>query len=411
MAWVAVSAGVSGVAGYLVLLIAARILGPADYSWFAVFWAVCFTAVGFLFGLQQEVTRIARLAVSGSPGSGPRVLVVAGVLGAVVALFVAATAPLWGPPSLGGGWPLSAGLIAVAAVAAAGEFAVTGALGGSGRWRAYSAVIISEVASRLALVGVAALLVPTELWFAAAAAVAFAVWPIVLAVARRTRAGLLTLRSDTSWRWTLFRLVQTMLASGASGFLINGFPAILSTVVLVTAPGTGAARLGVLILLITVLRAPLMLPLLAFTSTLVARFVGLAARERRSALRGPLLLVVALGLGLAGLAALIVPPLVPLLVGESFQAAPLLAAALTASSIGLGVITVTGAAAVAAERHFAYLLGWAVATTVVIALLVAVPVALEWRCVLALAAGPLPGAVVHVMTLSRRVSPTTPTAS
>jgi hypothetical protein len=64
------------------------------------------------------------------------------------------------------------------------------------------------------------------------------------------------------------------------------------------------------------------------------------------------------------------------------------------------VLTVTGAATVAAARHRAYSLGW-VSATLASTLLLMLPLALETRTVIALLCGPLVGIVVHLCALAR----------
>ncbi len=49
------------VVGYVAQFLAARLLGRAEYTEFAVFWAILFVVVGFLSGVSQEVIRVSRL--------------------------------------------------------------------------------------------------------------------------------------------------------------------------------------------------------------------------------------------------------------------------------------------------------------------------------------------------------------
>ena len=48
--------------GYLVMLIAGRALGPADYPLFATYWGAFFALGGVANGLMQEATRAVRSA-------------------------------------------------------------------------------------------------------------------------------------------------------------------------------------------------------------------------------------------------------------------------------------------------------------------------------------------------------------
>ena len=63
--------------------------------------------------------------------------------------------------------------------------------------------------------------------------------------------------------------------------------------------------------------------------------------------------------------------------------------------MAIALLTVTGAATVAAALHRAYSLGW-VGATVASTLLLTLPLALETRTVVALLCGPLVGIAVHL---------------
>src|SRR5690606_36432357 len=111
-------------------------------------------------------------------------------------------------------------------------------------------------------------------------------------------------------------------------------------------PDVDAARLGVLILLVTLTRAPLMVPLTAFASVLVAHFVD--RRGTVGVLARPLAIVVVATLAATALAALLGPPLLPIVFGEQYASDALTIGALTAASGGLAALTITGAATLAA---------------------------------------------------------------
>ena len=64
------------------------------------------------------------------------------------------------------------------------------------------------------------------------------------------------------------------------------------------------------------------------------------------------------------------------------------------------MLTITGAATVAAALHRAYAVGW-VGATVAAAVLLATPLDLETRTVIALLCGPVVGIAVHLAALHR----------
>ena len=86
--------------------------------------------------------------------------------------------------------------------------------------------------------------------------------------------------------------------------------------------------------------------------------------------------------------------------GPEYQTSGTLLAWLTAGAVSIAILTLSGAATVAAALHRAYSLGW-VAATVAAALLLTLPLNLETRTVVALLCGPLVGIVVHLAALAR----------
>ncbi|MBX3094066.1 MAG: hypothetical protein KF680_05925 [Cryobacterium sp.] len=400
--YVAVGAVIAGVSGYAVILVAARLLGPADYVGFSVFWAALYVLIGFLFGIQQEVTRALRdsraRAAPGTPvtTSAPHLplVVVTVMLGVIAAGIAFATTPFWAPASLGERWLAFAVMLSVASVLAAVQFTITGTLGSLAAWRDFAAVVSVEGVTRVAVFLLAAWLIGGVEAMGWATVIAFAAsWLWWLHPGAREQ---LLRPIGAPLSRTLARFGQAMIAAGASGILINGFPALLAAL----AADVDAARLGVLILLVTLTRAPLMVPLTAFASVLVAYFVD--RRGTVGVLARPLGIVVIATLAATALAALVGPPLLPLVFGEQYASDALTVGALTAASGGLAALTVTGAAALAADRHTAYVVGWLVAISSSVALFAILPLEVEWRVVVALLAGPLLGTIPHLVVLRKQ---------
>ena len=86
--------------------------------------------------------------------------------------------------------------------------------------------------------------------------------------------------------------------------------------------------------------------------------------------------------------------------GPHYDASSALLAWLTAAALAIAMLTLTGAATVAAALHRAYSLGW-VSATVASGLLLLVPLPLQTRTVVALFCGPLVGIGVHLAALAR----------
>ncbi|SUA02692.1 membrane protein [Mycolicibacterium fortuitum] len=64
------------------------------------------------------------------------------------------------------------------------------------------------------------------------------------------------------------------------------------------------------------------------------------------------------------------------------------------------MLTLTGAATVAAALHRAYAAGWIIATVAAVGLLL-LPLGLEERTIVALLCGPLVGIAVHLVALAK----------
>ena len=173
-----------------------------------------------------------------------------------------------------------------------------------------------------------------------------------------------------------------------------GFPVLLKA----TSGELGAAG-GVVILAVTLTRAPLLVPLTAMQGNLIAYFVD-HRHARLRALLAPAAIVAAVGaVGVVG-AALIGPWLMRVAFGPEYRASATLLAWLTAAAVSIALLTLTGAATVAAALHRAYSLGW-IGATVAAALLLTLPLTLEVRTVIALLCGPLVGIAVHLAALAR----------
>jgi len=187
---------------------------------------------------------------------------------------------------------------------------------------------------------------------------------------------------------------HSISAAGASAILVMGFPVLLKA----TSGDLGAAG-GVVILAVTLTRAPLLVPLTAMQGNLIAHFVDQRSSRLR-ALVAPAALVA--GIGAVGVAAagLLGPWLLNVAFGDEYVAGGPLLAWLTAAAVAIAMLTLTGAATVAAALHRAYALGWIIATVTAVGLLL-LPAGLETRTVIALMCGPLVGIAVHVAALAR----------
>lgn len=387
---------VAAAAGYVVVLIAAWTLDPAANADFLAFWALLFALFGVLGGVQHETTRAVGTAVGRADvPHGTPVLPLGLAVGAGVGVVVLATGPWWAGPVLGGtSWVLVVAL-ALGALAFSGHAAIAGALSGQRRWSLFAGLVGAEAVVRLALVGLATLAGASVGGLEVAAAAAAGTW-VLLALALPGARGAARARADVDGRAFLRRVAQAMTAAAASAVLVVGFPVLLR---LTSAPEVYSAS-APLLLAISLTRAPLMIPLGAYQGVAITHV--LAHRDRGlAALRPVLLVVVAAGTIGAGLAYLVGPWLTETLVRPDYRVEGPVLAGLTFAAALLALVTLTGAAALALDRHRTYLAGWLAATATSIALLL-VPLPVEGRAVLALAVGPVVGAAVHAAGLLRR---------
>jgi O-antigen/teichoic acid export membrane protein len=403
---------VTALCGYAILYLAARALGPAGFSVFGVFWGAFGLAGGAANGLLQEATREVRSArypdVTGRaarrslPSTGPATaqsgrhthpMRVAAMVGVAAAVLIAGTAPLWSGHVFVESGLLSVLLLSVGLAGFCLHATLLGMLAGTDRWAQYGSLMVTDAGIRVAVAAASFFLgwgLAGFLWATVAGAVA---WLIMLIVSPATRsaARLLTPGGTRSF---LRGAAHSIAAAGASAILVMGFPVLLKA----TSGDLGAAG-GVVILAVTLTRAPLLVPLTAMQGNLIAHFVDQRSSRLR-ALVAPAAAVIGLGLLGVLLAGSLGPWLLRAGFGAEYRADGALLAWLTAAAVAIALLTLTGAATVAAALHRAYAAGW-VGATVASVLLLLLPVGLETRTVVALLCGPLVGIAVHLVALAR----------
>jgi O-antigen/teichoic acid export membrane protein len=386
---------VSAVCGYTVLYLAARDLAPAGFSVFGVFWGAFGLVTGAAFGLLQEATREVRsarhLEVVEKPYTHP--MRVAALVGIVAAVLIAASSPLWSAHVFVESQWLSVTLLSVGLAGFCLHATLLGMLAGVNRWTQYGSLMVGDAVLRV-VVAAATFVVGWGLvgylWATVAGAIA---WLLLLIASPATRAAAQLLTPGSTMTF-LRGASHSIAAAGASAILVMGFPVLLKS----TSGDLGATG-GVVILAVTLTRAPLLVPLTAMQGNLIAHFVDQRARRLR-ALVAPAVAVTALGLLGVLLAGVFGPWLLREGFGDQYLADGELLAWLTAAAVAIALLTLTGAATVAAARHRAYSLGW-VSATVASALLLLLPVGLETRTVIALLCGPMVGIAVHLAALAR----------
>jgi O-antigen/teichoic acid export membrane protein len=395
MARVGTATVLTALCGYAVVYLAARDLAPAGFSVFAVFWGAFGLVTGAANGLLQETTREVRAAGYAEvlPARRTHPPRVAGMVGIGAALLIAGSSPLWSGRVFAEAPWLSVGLLSVGLAGFCLHATLLGMLAGTNHWTQYGALMVTDAVIRVA-VAVATFVIGWGLvgflWATVAGAMA---WLIMIAASPTTRsaARLLTPGGTATF---LRGVAHSITAAGASAILVMGFPVLLKA----TSNQLGAEG-GVVILAVTLTRAPLLVPLTAMQGNLIAHFVD-ERTERLRALIAPAALVAGIGaLGVLA-AGLVGPWLLRVGFGPDYRAGGALLAWLTAAAVAIAMLTLTGAATVAAAMHRAYALGW-VGATVASTLLLLLPLPLETRTVVALLSGPLVGIAVHLAALSR----------
>jgi hypothetical protein len=395
MARVGTAIALTALCGYAVVYLAARDLAPAGFSVFAVFWGAFGLVTGAANGLLQETTREVRAAgyLAALPGPRTHPMRLAGLVGIGAALIVAASSPLWSTRVFAEAHWLSVGLLSVGLAGFCLHATLLGMLAGTNNWTPYGAQMVIDAVIRVA-VAVATVVIGWGLvgflWATVAGAGA---WLIMILASPTTRAASRLLTPGGSATF-LRGAAHSITAAGASAILVMGFPVLLKA----TSNQLGAEG-GVVILAVTLTRAPLLVPLTAMQGNLIAHFVD-ERTERLRALIAPAVLVAGIGaLGVLA-AGLVGPWMLRVCFGPEYHAAGALLAWLTAAAVAIAMLTLTGAAAVAAALHRAYALGW-VGATVASTLLLLMPLPLQTRTVVALLCGPLVGIAVHLAALSR----------
>ena len=391
---------VTALCGYAVLYLAARDLAPAGFSVFGVFWGAFGLVTGAANGLLQEATREVRASypeeLSGPPEvAGPRThpIRVAAMVGVVAAVVIAGTSPLWsGHVFVEARW-LSVALLSVGLAGFCLHATLLGMLAGVGRWTQYGALMVTDAGFRVAVAAITFVVgwgLVGYLWATVAGAAA---WLILLLLSPSTRAAARLLTPGGTMTF-LRGAAHSIAAAGASAILVMGFPVLLKA----TSGDLGATG-GVVILAVTLTRAPLLVPLTAMQGNLIAHFVDQRA-ERLRALVGPAAVVGGLGALGVLLAGVFGPWLLRVAFGDDYRADGALLAWLTTAAVAIALLTLTGAATVAAALHRAYSAGW-IGATVAAMLLLLLPLPLETRTVVALLCGPMVGIAVHLAALAR----------
>lgn len=378
--------------GFVVMWIASWALDAKHgYNSFLAYWGLFFACTGLIDGITQETTR----AVAASRETQVRGNANPWKLGAAIGAALAVIALLAGLFAMGRIVPThpgtATGLLAFGLLSYAFQAVLSGILSGSGLWNRYAALVALDSGVRLVLAVVVWALGGGLVEFLAITVIGALSWAVVLALAP------VRVQLDVDRGAFVRRVGSAMVASGASAALITGFPTAASAAFPAATAGAAVAAINNAVMLT---RAPVLVPLQRFQSALVVRFV-----ERRDtvyrALAAPVGAII--GVGIVGFAAawLIGPWILRVAYKPELFVDGLTLGLLTFASAFMGMLMITGVAVLALERHAFYVAGWLAATATAFAVLFLAPWGVATTVVVALFAGPIVGALVHLAGLVR----------
>jgi len=378
--------------GFVVMWIASWALDAEHgYNSFLAYWGLFFACTGLIDGITQETTR----AVAASRETQVRGSANPWKLGAAIGAALAAVVLLVGLFTMGRIVPThpgtATGLLAFGLLSYAFQAVLSGILSGSGLWNRYAALVALDSGVRLVLAVVVWALGGGLVEFLAITVIGALSWAVILALAPAR------VQLDVDRGAFVRRVGSAMVASGASAALITGFPTAASAAFPAATAGAAVAAINNAVMLT---RAPVLVPLQRFQSALVVRFV-----ERRGtvyrALAAPVGAI--MGVGLMGFAAAwaIGPWILRMAYKPELFVDGLTLGLLTFASAFMGMLMITGVAVLALERHAFYVAGWLAATATAFAVLFLAPWGVATTVVVALFAGPIVGALVHLAGLVR----------
>lgn len=385
---------IAGGIGYVIQAVVPAFTSVSDYIAFSVFWSTVYLIVAAASGVQQEISRsVTRRGTA--TGGWPTLWRFSALAAVVAAILLAATSPLWAEAVFG---HVSGQLIAPLTVATVGYVfiaSLSGVYYGRNDWSAAAGMTVSD--SSLRLVAIVIVLVGGGSLMGLSWAVAL---PFGLAALLMWILTGKTVRSDIHVSGSLGTLarhsVATVAAALASGLMISGLPLLLG----VSAAHLTPTTLASLILVTTLTRAPLVIPLLALQSYLVVTFRDNATKAARR--------ILLFSAGLTGLTvvlcilgAAIGPWFIETIYSGQYALPPLAFAGIIASAGTTSILCLTGPACLAINRHGWYVAGWGISSIILIVGLILVPgtlgTMLAW-----MALSPVAGAAVHIVGLLTR---------
>lgn len=354
---------ISGVCGYALNWLIPRTIGFSEYLQFAVFWSALFLTISALSGIQQEVTRATIPSVNARNVRGHAKVALLLVLLFLPLAFI--SAPFWDRAL----FPDNSSNYSAALICGAGLYiALAVAMGlfyGAHAWMAVFVATITEGIARLVVI------LPT---LDSPSRLSLLPWEVVLPILTALICGVVfySFRNEPKQKYTidvgLFRLLQNSLKTvGASlfmGVMISGLPVVLA----MSSGNFPNKNLGVLVALITLIRAPFVILVMAMQSYLITVFKSstdsnLTARKLSIwiACSGTLLSIIA-GIWGVEITHFLFPE-------NSYTPDRLFYVLLIISSSLIAVMSIIGALLLSKNMHYTYLIGWATGALLTIVIL------------------------------------------
>jgi O-antigen/teichoic acid export membrane protein len=378
--------------GYLLTVVCARLLSPADYAVFITFWGLIMGLGSTLSPLEQELSRQSAVAaLAGGRAGKPALRAISVGIAVVVACSLVLLLPPINVRLFGGDWALALVVLAGGASFAC-QFGVRGLLIGQHQVKHFAGLVAAEPAVRAILLGVVVVTAVSGLWTLSVvvAAGSFA-WLLFARPARR----LVDVHLDgESWPVITKRMLVLLLGAALTASIITGYPALVSLL----APAGDKTEIGGLFAALVVARVPLTLlgPVQSLAVPFVVRLS--ATDEGTRKLRRVLALGTVGALVLAAVGAfagfLLGPWVVALLNGSKYHVAGWSVAGLVWSSVILVPMMLLTAVLVARTQANRVLTTWAVVAATASAILLFFPGDTVLRAVVALAVAPTLGLVV-----------------
>ncbi|ADH91843.1 MATE family efflux transporter [Arcanobacterium haemolyticum] len=392
---VSVGAIFAALSGFSILIITARTLTAEDNAIFLAFWSTLFLITGILSGIQQEVTRaVANESLISRKEESVRPLILGISIGVLASLAFLAVSPLLSHV-LETDYPaaFTSLLIACGLTLYAGQVSLLGVLGGNKNWNLFASITSCEALGRLTFITLVALTAATTLRFEIATVIAFALWLLFFLHPQVCRSSHFLV--SVSWKKMTRQIGLALAASGATALLINGFPLLMALTTSLDEYKNSAD----LVMAVSITRAPLLVPIFAFQSVVIAHYVT-HPEKRRSTTRTLFLGLSGFALCASPIVALIGPTIMHAVFGASYRSTGMILGILIVDATLLALLVLGGTITIALTNYKACLLGWYTTATVSFVLML-LPFSLEARTLSTLTFGPLLGIAIHFSTILR----------